>query len=75
MKMDEISKDEVARLRRLDPAGVHAALIASGDLSINTVIPRRIDNLRPAENAIDAVKFAKKCDYNQALQWIQEHFA
>lgn len=71
----EISKEEVARLRRLDPAGVHAALIASGDLSINTAIPRRIDNLRPLENAIDAVKFAKKCDYNQAIEWLHEHFA
>lgn len=71
----EISKDEIARLRRLDPAGVHAALIASGDLSINTAIPRRIDNLRPLENAIDAVKFARKCDYNQALEWLHEHFA
>lgn len=71
----EISKEEIARLRRLDPAGVHAALIASGDLSINTAIPKRIDNLRPAENAIDMVKFAKKCDYNQAVEWLHEHFA
>ncbi|MFT8921085.1 DNA-primase RepB domain-containing protein [Acetobacter sp.] len=71
----EISKEEVARLRRLDPAGVHAALIASGDLSINTAIPKRIDSLRPLENAIDAVKFARKCDYNQALGWLHEHFA
>lgn len=73
--MDEISKEEIARLRRLDPAGVHAALIASGDLSINTAIPKRTDNLRPLENAIDAVKFSRKCDYNQALAWLHEHFA
>lgn len=71
----ELSKEEIARLRRLDPAGVHAALISSGAMSIDDPLPKRVGDLRPSENAIDAVKFAKKCEYSEAVEWLHEHFA
>ena len=71
----ELSKEEIARLRRLDPAGVHAALITSGAMSIDDPLPKRVGDLRPAENAIDAVKFSKKCEYHEAIEWLHEHFA
>ncbi len=71
----ELSKEQIARLRRLDPAGVHAALITSGAMSIDDPLPKRVGDLRPSENAIDAVKFAKKCEYHEAVEWLHEHFA
>lgn len=71
----ELTKEEINRLRRLDPAGVHAALIASGDLDVTAPLPRRAGDLRPAENAIDAVKFARKCDYSESLAWLHDRFA
>lgn len=70
----ELSKEEIARLRRLDPAGVHAALIESGAMSIDDPLPKRVGDLRPAENAIDAVMHARKCDYQEAIVWLHEHF-
>ncbi|GBQ31396.1 hypothetical protein AA12717_3750 [Gluconacetobacter sacchari DSM 12717] len=71
--MADLTPEEVARLRRLDPAGVHAALIAAGDLSISAPLPKRVGDLRPADNAIDAVMWARKCDYNQSLGWLHEN--
>lgn len=70
----ELSKEQIARLRRLDPAGVHAALIASGDMSIDDPLPKRVGDLRPSENAIDAVKYARKCEYHEAVAWLHETF-
>ena len=70
----ELSKEEVSRLRRLDPAGVHAALIASGAMSIDDPLPKRVGDLRPAENAIDAVMHARKCEYSEAIEWLHETF-
>lgn len=71
----ELSKEEVSRLRRLDPAGVHAALIESGAMSIDDPLPKRVGDLRPSENAIDAVKYSRKCEYSEAVAWLHEHFA
>lgn len=71
--MADLTREEVDRLRRLDPAGVHAALIAAGDLSISAPLPKRVGDLRPADNAIDAVMWARKCDYNQSLDWLHEN--
>ncbi|GAJ29574.1 DNA-primase RepB domain-containing protein [Acidomonas methanolica] len=70
----ELSKEEVTRLRRLDPAGVHAALIASGAMSVDDPLPKRVGDLRPSENSIDAVKFARKCEYHEAIAWLHETF-
>lgn len=69
------TKEEITRIRRLDPAGVQAALIAAGDLPMNVAIPSRAGNLRPVENAIDMVAWAKKCNFNEATSWLHEHFA
>lgn len=70
----ELSKEEIARLRRLDPAGVHAALITSGAMSIDDPLPKRVGDLRPSENAIDAVIYARKCEYSEAVEWLHETF-
>ncbi|MBB2164674.1 hypothetical protein HLH26_08980 [Gluconacetobacter sp. 1b LMG 1731] len=73
--MADLTREEVDRLRRLDPAGVHAALISAGDLPMDRALPSRDGNLRPASNSIDTVKWAKRCDYNAALDWLHKHFA